>query len=54
MGRARARYNEKARSSSRKPTQKPHPRARNGGMSTTAFEENDNSTASTSNRKSEM
>ncbi|KAI9317712.1 hypothetical protein BX666DRAFT_1856783 [Dichotomocladium elegans] len=32
MGKSRPRYNEKGRASSRKPTQKPHPRARNGGL----------------------
>jgi hypothetical protein len=53
MGRARPRYNEKARSSSRKPTQKPHPRARNGGMGTTLFEVTDNITP-TSHKSSEM
>ncbi|CAM0138885.1 putative ATP-dependent RNA helicase DHR1 [Umbelopsis sp. WA50703] len=42
MGRARPRYNEKARSSSRKPTQKAHPRARNGGLGASAYESNDN------------
>ncbi|KAI8391758.1 P-loop containing nucleoside triphosphate hydrolase protein [Radiomyces spectabilis] len=32
MGKARPRYNEKARASSRKPNQKPHKRARDGGL----------------------
>ncbi|KAI8141697.1 hypothetical protein BJV82DRAFT_518302 [Fennellomyces sp. T-0311] len=32
MGKSRPRYNEKARASSRKPNQKPHPRARDGGL----------------------
>ena len=32
MGKSRPRYNEKARASSRKPNQRPHPRARDGGL----------------------
>lgn len=32
MGKSRPRYNEKARASSRKPTQRPHPRPRDGGL----------------------
>ncbi|CDS09619.1 hypothetical protein LRAMOSA10979 [Lichtheimia ramosa] len=32
MGKSRPRYNEKGRASSRKPNQKPHPRARAGGL----------------------
>ncbi|KAG0164076.1 putative ATP-dependent RNA helicase DHR1 [Apophysomyces sp. BC1034] len=35
MGKSRPRYNEKARASSRKPNQKPHPRARDGGLKVT-------------------
>jgi hypothetical protein len=53
MGRARPRYNEKARSSSRKATQKPHPRARNGGIAATAFEAKD-STQTSSHKSVEM
>jgi len=53
MGRARPRYNEKARSSSRKATQKPHPRARNGGIAATAFEAKD-STQTSSHKSVEI
>ncbi|KAF7727046.1 putative ATP-dependent RNA helicase DHR1 [Apophysomyces ossiformis] len=34
MGKSRPRYNEKARASSKRPNQKPHPRARDGGIKT--------------------
>ncbi|OZJ06220.1 hypothetical protein BZG36_00761, partial [Bifiguratus adelaidae] len=37
MGRARARYNEKARASSRKPNQQPHAHARDGGLGKDAY-----------------
>lgn len=48
MGRARPIYNEKARASSRKPTQKPHPNARNGGI----IKEDDESPVTASNDRS--
>lgn len=32
MGKSRPRYNEKARASSQRPNQRPHPKARDGGL----------------------
>ncbi|KAI9270878.1 hypothetical protein BY458DRAFT_436125 [Sporodiniella umbellata] len=34
MGKSRPRYNEKARASSKNPNQRPHPKARDGGLKT--------------------
>ncbi|KAI7902923.1 P-loop containing nucleoside triphosphate hydrolase protein [Cokeromyces recurvatus] len=38
MGKSRPRYNEKARASSMKPTQRPHPKARSGGLAPQMFD----------------
>jgi ATP-dependent RNA helicase DHX37/DHR1 len=38
MGKSRPRFNEKARASSRKPNQRPHPKARDGGLGKATFE----------------
>ncbi|KAI9482833.1 MAG: P-loop containing nucleoside triphosphate hydrolase protein, partial [Benjaminiella poitrasii] len=38
MGKSRPRYNEKARASSMKSTQRPHPKARDGGLGKQAFD----------------
>lgn len=38
MGKSRPRFNEKARASSRKPNQRPHPKARDGGLGKETFE----------------
>ncbi|OBZ89764.1 putative ATP-dependent RNA helicase DHR1 [Choanephora cucurbitarum] len=38
MGKSRPRYNEKARASSMKPNQRPHPKARDGGISAQNFD----------------
>ena len=38
MGKSRPRFNEKARASSRKPNQRPHPKARDGGLGKQAFD----------------
>ncbi|KAG1177760.1 hypothetical protein G6F70_007089 [Rhizopus microsporus] len=38
MGRSRPRFNEKARASSLRPTQRPHPKARDGGLGVAAFD----------------
>jgi ATP-dependent RNA helicase DHX37/DHR1 len=41
MGKSRPRYNEKARASSKRPNQRPHPKARDGGLTPQAFEANE-------------
>lgn len=38
MGKSRPRFNEKARASSKRPNQRPHPRARDGGLGKQAFD----------------
>ncbi|CEG67264.1 Putative ATP-dependent RNA helicase DHX8 [Rhizopus microsporus] len=38
MGKSRPRFNEKARASSLRPTQRPHPKARDGGLGVAAFD----------------
>lgn len=38
MGKSRPRFNEKARASSRKPNQRPHPKARDGGLGRATFD----------------
>ena len=38
MGKSRPRYNEKARASSMKPNQRPHPKARDGGIGAQNFD----------------
>lgn len=38
MGKSRPRFNEKARASSRRPNQRPHLKARDGGLGKDAFE----------------
>ncbi|EIE89388.1 hypothetical protein RO3G_14099 [Rhizopus delemar RA 99-880] len=43
MGKSRPRYNEKARASSKRPNQRPHPKARDGGLGITAFDPEQNS-----------
>ncbi|KAI8984745.1 P-loop containing nucleoside triphosphate hydrolase protein [Mycotypha africana] len=52
MGKSRPRYNEKARASSKKPTQKPHPKARDGGLDVQAFDSE--ATASSTTSKQEI
>jgi hypothetical protein len=38
MGKSRPRFNEKARASSKRSNQRPHPRARDGGLGPQAFD----------------
>lgn len=38
MGKSRPRFNEKARASSKRANQRPHPRARDGGLGPQAFD----------------
>lgn len=45
MGKSRPRYNEKARASSRRANQRPHPKARDGGLGVQSFEEQTAATA---------
>lgn len=51
MGKSRPRYNEKARASSRKANQRPHPKARDGGLGHQAFEEQPSTTVKAQNQE---
>lgn len=44
MGKSRPRFNEKARASSRRPNQRPHLKARDGGLGKETFEQTQNTT----------
>ncbi|KAF1796039.1 P-loop containing nucleoside triphosphate hydrolase protein [Mucor lusitanicus] len=53
MGKSRPRFNEKARASSRKPNQRPHPKARDGGLGQQAFEPSSTASQKQSNEGSD-
>lgn len=44
MGKSRPRFNEKARASSRRPNQRPHLKARDGGLGKETFEQTQQTT----------
>jgi ATP-dependent RNA helicase DHX37/DHR1 len=52
MGKSRPRFNEKARASSRKPNQRPHPKARDGGLGKQAFDPSASNSASSQQQES--
>lgn len=47
MGKSRPRFNEKARASSRRPNQRPHLKARDGGLGRETFEQSQPTTENT-------
>jgi ATP-dependent RNA helicase DHX37/DHR1 len=53
MGKSRPRFNEKARASSRKPNQRPHPKARDGGLGQQAFDPSAASTTASQKQSNE-